>query len=362
MMHGPQHQGQRTRNASAPITVGKSAGPAIVHLGVFSLVSVNTEFARRDYAVVFARLQVTPGPKLLDLSAARTISSDLFRALATSWTAVPGTVCQLGIVLTFDHWAMFRNLAVIDLARLAPRGVAAELFYDQQAYGAGLLCWFTDGEIVHNVAAVVGSLLARRPSSPTWPVVLDAVSELLHRHARAEEAAELFVEAAQIALACGAPERATAFAREALQRAVAESAVRCRALRALGVALMSQGQPIVGVLLLDDAIDMAATVGEPVEGATALCHVGVHALNRGDLARAESSFRRAIDLLSPGGQPDLLATLHHNLALVLQTQESADAVLHATAALALRTDKDSIGAHEDRELLEQLRGGRGLHN
>lgn len=353
----------RVRSVPALINVGKPVEPSLVNLGAFSLVSVNPDFGRRNYAAVFALLQVAPGPKLLDLSAARTITSDLFKALAASWSAAPSTVRQLGIVLAFDHWAIFRSLAVHDLARLASLGIAAELFYDQQAHGAGLLAWFSDGEIVHNVAAVIESLLTRRQSASTWPLVLDAASELLHRHARAEESPELFVEAAEIALSYGDGERATAFAREALQRVGdAPSAVRCKALRALGVALMSQEETIVGTLLLDDAIAMAVTVGEPIEGATALCHVGMHAFNRGDLVRAESSLRRAIDLLAPEGQPDLLATAHHNLALVLQSLGSGDAARHAMAALELRTDKDSIGAHEDRELLARVRDNRALRN
>lgn len=113
----------------------------------------------------------------------------------------------------------------------------------------------------------------------------------------------------------------------------------------------------MGLLLLDDAITVAAAVGDPGQGASALCEAGLHALNREDFVRAEAKFRSAIELLSPD-LPDLLATLHHNLAVALLNQGNAEAVHHATTALDLRNDPHSDGAQEDRKLLDHLRGRR----
>lgn len=188
--------------------------------GRFSTVAVNADFSQRDYATVCALLQAAPGAKLLDVSAASTISSDLFDALIAGWHAAPGSVPRLGVLMAFDQWALFRGMVGSQqLSRLASFGVTAELFYEEQARGGVLMAWFSRGEIVHNVVDVIESLRTRWRPSASWPVVLDAVSVLLRDHAHAEEtAAKLFTEAAWIALSCRGFEQATWFAREALRR------------------------------------------------------------------------------------------------------------------------------------------------
>jgi hypothetical protein len=186
--------------------------------------------------------------------------------------------------MTNDEHRLSRQHA---LCRLAQKGVVAHMFYHEQTWGTGLLSWFADGPVIHNVAGVVESLRTRWQPSAAAPLVLAALSELLFAHAREDEAPELFTEVARIALWCGDPEQATTFARETLRRVGdAPSVLRCKALRTLGVALVSQGQTTEGLFILDDAIAAAALIGAPVEGASAQCQAGLHALTHQDYPRA----------------------------------------------------------------------------
>jgi hypothetical protein len=95
------------------------------------------------------------------------------------------------------------------------------------------------------------------------------------------------------------------------------------------------------------------------DAADMLCQLGTYELNRGEVACAETRFRAALELLQPA-KSDLLATLHHNLAVALLHQGNGTAELHAVMALASRSDKCSRGAQLDMDLLGSIRSGRGL--
>lgn len=341
------------------VTVEPRADLASAGLGLVYAVSVRPDFGRRHYAAVAAMLQMVPGAKVLDLRAARMISGDLFAAIASGWHIPTRTVPRLAIVMTFDHWAVFRDQARADFVKLHARGVAAEVFYEQQARTTELITWFGRGAVTHDVATVVRALRTRWRPTPVWPLVLDALSELLRAHAPPDAAPALFADAAHVALSCGGPDKATTFAREALvYMPDGPSVTRCKALRALGVALIAQGEPAVGLHHLDQAIAIAVAIGATAEAASALGYVGRAALDRGDSAAAEASLRRAVDWLSPIAQPELAATLHHYLAVALLAQGCEDAAHHATIALTLRPDPLSAGAREDRELLRRIREHR----
>jgi hypothetical protein len=106
------------------------------------------------------------------------------------------------------------------------------------------------------------------------------------------------------------------------------------------------------------AITTAAVIKDAIGEAAAVAEIGFHALRGGHLARAEARFRGALALLSAEELPYLRATLHHHLALVLleQHKDADEAEHHAAAALALRWDKTSRLASEDRALLARIQG------
>jgi hypothetical protein len=315
----------------------------------------------RRYDSVFSPLQATAGPKVLDLRAAA-FSSDVFDDLAASWSAKPGHVSRLAIVLDFPHWAIFRHLAEPCVARLASIGVVAVVVYEERTRGMGLVSWFAEGPMPHNVAGVVESLCTRWKPAPIWPLVLAALSELLVAHADQEHAAALYAEAASLSLRCGGDEQAITFAREALRRSGdALSRIRCRSLRALADGLMNRGHATESAWVLAHAINVAAAMDDPVEGAITRCQAGLHALRRQDFGAAAQFFRDAIALVKPD-QPELLATLHHNLSRALANLGSRNAASHAARALLLRRDKRSSAAVADRMLLDSIRGGRPLAN
>lgn len=287
----------------------------------FSRIDAMGSFGPEQYAAVFKLLQAHPGPKLLDLSQVVVTRLDFLEQLIANWHVPPGTVRQLGIVMTFEQWAVFRFLAAPLSMKFAALDVAVTLLYKEQADDDALEKWFFDGEISHNAIGVLEWLTSSWQPTTLWHTVLSAASELLMQHVDTGEAtAKLFTDAAGLALWCGGSEQAADFAREALKRfEVGTSATRCKALGILGAALIGKGEATVGLLLLEQAVTMAAAVDAPEEAARALRTAGLHALDREDFARAEAKFRAAIALL-PSGPPDLLALLHHNLAVALFSQ------------------------------------------
>jgi len=149
---------------------------------LFSTVRVAPEFSPRAYARTFAALQLSPSAKVLDLTPARLLSADVFERLASAWTAPPDAVPRLGIVLSFERWVMLRETALAALQPLAARGVKVEVFYDEQAWGVRLDTWFSHGEVVHNVSAVVATLNLRWQPCSIWPMVIDTLSRLVRAH------------------------------------------------------------------------------------------------------------------------------------------------------------------------------------
>jgi tetratricopeptide (TPR) repeat protein len=325
---------------------------------LYRYVRVEAAFGARGYAATFATLQRTPGCKLLDLTPARMLSIEVFERLATSWTAPPGTVPRLGILLSFERWVMLRDDARAALAPLAGAGVVVEVLYEEQAWGMCAAVWFALGNIIHNVPAVLSSLAKRwQPSSAIWPTVIDTLRDLVRTHYVGGEVPDLLTRVAGLALSCGGADQAAALAREALDHLPeTPNAVRSRALRELGAALVERGQTEAGMAHFDQAITVAERARDPVGGASALCQSGLCALNHGDYANAERRFRRAIELLpAPVRRPHLLASAHDSLAIALMYQGCDEAEHHVRTAMELRADPHSYLADDDRILLDRLR-------
>jgi tetratricopeptide (TPR) repeat protein len=326
----------------------------------FSTVRVEPSFGPRAYAQTFAALQVPPSAKLLDLTAARMLSADVFGQLARAWTAPADAVPRLGILVSFERWVMLRDTAIAALQPLARRGIQIEIFYVEQAFGVQLPVWFAHGQVVHNVQAAIATLVACWQPSAIWPAVIDTLTEMVRAHTCADERPALLTEIAGLALSCGGADQAATLAREALGALpLTPSATRSQALRELGAALLSRGQTAAGLASLDQAIESAVAARAPAIGASALCQRGLYALNHGDYPGAERRFRGAIDLLSPAtSRRPLLAHAHHSLAIALMQQDHSDAEHHARVALALRGDPESHLAEQDRLLLARLREAR----
>jgi tetratricopeptide (TPR) repeat protein len=315
-------------------------------------------FSRADYAVLLTAL-AAPGPKLLDLSSARVIRPDFFTALSSTLAPPAGTVPRLAIVLAFEHWACLRQAAAIQLEPLRERGVDAELFYEEQAYDARLLFWFSHGMVVHNVGEVLNTL-GEWQEGPISPVVLDAVASLVYQSLRDGGPAAHIVELARIALASGAYIKALSFAREALLHlGEVVSTERLEALRILGLGLMGEGKLIAATGILDSAVAMAVALGAMEYAADLLRQIGCGEFDRGDALNAERRFRAAIELL-PQARSELLASLHHNLSVALLSRGRDGAEAHAVIALASRPDKKSEGAQMDVDLLRSIRREGGL--
>jgi hypothetical protein len=278
----------------------------------FLTVRVTAEFGPQAYAATFVALQLARSARLLDLVPARLLCADVFERLASSWTAPPDTVPRLGILLSFERWVMLRGTALAALQPLAARGIRIEVFYEEQAAGGHLDEWFAHGRVAHAVSAAVATLTARWQPSASWPIMIDTLTRLARAYTSATELPALLTEVAGLALSCGGADDAATIAREALYYLPeTASATRSKALRELGAALIGQGQTAAGLVLLDQAIAMAATARAPAIGASALCQSGLCALNHGDYASAERRFRGAIALLSPMVRHPHLALAHH---------------------------------------------------
>jgi hypothetical protein len=321
------------------------------------------ELTERHYPTVCALLQLGPHSKLLDLRAAKVVKLELFEQLAAAWKAPAGTVPRLGIVLGYEHWAVLRNVAARKLKPILDEGVAVEWFYAQQI--DSVPSWFSHGDVQHDqIRTVLAWLRMRWRATASWPTVLGTTAMLVHAHAPDEDVPQLLLEICAIALSFGgkeAAEQAAGYARAALVWVgEAPSVPRCRALRLLATATVTKGEAEAGLALLSTAITTAMVVQDPIEEASALHQIGAHALGGKHFARAEVLFRRALALVSDTDAPDLRATLHHDLAIALDAQDMRDddAEHHATAALDLRSDKESRVARDDRALLERIRARR----
>jgi hypothetical protein len=320
------------------------------------MLAVRPTFNPHDYSALFLAL-ATPGSKLIDLSSARLVRADFFEELVAGWRAPSGSVPQLGLLLSFADWAALRDVAAPVLKELTSRGVAAQLFYEEQAYDDMLLLWFSHGYVIHNTAAVVVTLRVRCALAPLAPFVLDAAISLLVQ--RRLGSSSQIVELAHIALSSGATIKAITLAREALlELGEVATLERFNALRVLGFALMTAEKVIAATGILDGAVEMGIAIGATDAAAEILHYLGQAELDHRDFAAAEARFYAAIELLKPT-KSEFQASLYHGLALALLHQGKGTAELNAVTALASRTDKNSPGARADQALLREIRSGRG---
>lgn len=255
------------------------------------------------------------GLLVLDLTAARSAPLEHCRVTATSWPSSSAPVTphtRLAILVRFEHWALLRPLVTEELALLATKGVEALLCYDEQRWDE----WFLAGAVVHDVERVVRTLSAlaeHQESQGTdslapshWRIVLVTAASLLDG-----PHPETLCELARIALACGANEQALEFANEAVRVANKGSVLECRALRLVGVAMMRHGLGS-GAQALEDALDLAVSMGATREAAAALNDLGLHELKCGERHAAESRLRAAV-ALCPSEHAELWTALRDGL-------------------------------------------------
>jgi hypothetical protein len=324
-------------------------------------VAVGPDFRPPLLTAMFARLQHPPGSKVFDLRNATAIEMELFEQLGHAWRAPAGTVPRLGILLRYESWVAYRHVAARKLRTLTDAGVELELFYAQQL--GSLAAWFTEGRVYHDHLPEVLEWLRTqwRPSS-TWPLVLSTTEMLIHATA-VDAAPDMLIQLSAIALSFDGAQAAALGAQHARAAlawvGTAPSAARCRALRAVAIATIHQGNPEETLALLDTAHTQAAAIRDQVEQARALAEIGFHALRGGDFAQAEARFRRAIVMVSATDAPYLRAALHHSLAdaLLQQGKNPSEAERHAALAFSLRWNQESRLAQDDRSLLTRIRAG-----
>lgn len=365
----PEHR-TATEPPVMPLHRAPSAGPppAVSHrvaLPDVECVEVGPKFSEPHYAQLFALLQLGPLAKLLDLRAATAIQLDLFDRLAAAWTVGPGTVGRLGILLGYESWVVFRNVAARRLRPITDQGVALEIFYEQQA--DSLPAWFADGRVQHDhLGEVIEWLRTQWRHTAIWQTVLSTTATLVQATVPGGRGMELLLELSAIARSFDGAEGIEQAAKHARAAVIwvgdKPSRARCRALRALATATLRAGDSEAGIAQLEAAITTAMVIQDRIEEASALAELGFHALRSGRLSRAEVSFRSAIALLSADGSACLLATLHHSLADALYQQDKQDgAEHHAHAALSLRWDQEASLAARDRLLLARIRARRRPH-
>ncbi len=368
---GPAAELRQAASETLPMVMwpnGRIAVPTRAHSDrvgslEFEVVDVESTFSEQMYDSVIAQLQASPGSKLLDLRSARAVKMELFERLVATWHARRGAVPRLGIVFGYECWTVLHRVVARRLQPMADRGTEVEIFYPQQI--ESLSAWFAGGRVRHDhLRDVIEWLRTQWRPTAIWPTVLGTTAMLIQRAAETDAVPDMLLELAAVASSFEDRDGADHAARYA-SAAVASagdqpSGMRCRALRALASATMRQGKAATALQLLEMAITTAAVIRDPFEEATAVTEVGFHALRGGHLARAEARFRCGLALLSAEKLPYLQATLHHHLALVLleQHKDAGEAEHHAAAALALRWDKTSRLAEEDRALLARIRGHR----
>ncbi len=350
-----------SRGGSAPPL--DEPGTALAVRPSVEWVAVGPDFRPPQYAAMFARLQHPPGSKVFDLRTATVIEMELFEQLGHAWRAPTGTVPRLAILVRYENWVALRHVAACKLRpTLTGAGVELELFYGQQL--GSLAAWFTEGRVYHDhLPEVLEWLRTQWRRSTTWPLVLSTTEMLIHATAAVDAAPDMLIQLSAIALSFDGPDAVVLGAQHASAAlawvGTAPSAARCRALRAVAIARIHQGNPGEALALLDTAYKQAAAIRDRVEQARALAEIGFQALRGGDFAYAETRFRRAIVLVSATDAPYLRAALHHSLADALHQQgkNPSEAERHAALALSLRWNQESRLAQDDRTLLSRIRAG-----
>ena len=309
-----------------------------------------------DASHVFRRLQ-GPGSKILDLRRA-VVSAAFFDRMADSWQAPPGMVPRLAIVLDYERWVIFRNVARSRLTVLTAREVEVEIVYGQLLDLGRLSAWFERGRLLHAMPAVVTWLRREWRVTTMWPWVLDVTARMIEATVSVEDVPHLLLEISDLAYACGESEGAAEAAKHAHTAlrwiGDAPSATRCRALRALSATSMLRGETDAAVIHLGKAMTIAKIIEDASEEAWALVDLGMHALGCRRFAAAEAAFGRAA-LQAPAYAASLRAMIHQQLSLALAQQAKDDeAAQHAALSIALRSAPWLVPVHEEAGLRQRL--------
>ena len=330
----------------------------------FDCIVADRTFDAGQYLTVFGELQRGAASKLWDLRSVETLDIDVFERLAESWTAGADRVRQLAVLLDYERWVVFHTFAARRLQQLAGRGVLVEIFYDQQFVDV-VPSWFAGGPIEHPVPALLEWLRTDWKPKPNWRRVLDTTAMLVCGFSPRHLVPDQLVHLAAVAVSSLGSDGARV-ANAHLETALSwvgeqPSSVRCRVLRMRASTLRRVGKTHEAMLTLDASIRTAMLVGDRREEASALFDLGLYMQQGGHLERAERLFRKAVSLPLDDA-PFILATLHHQLALVLceQGKQLDEAQEHAEAALSLRWDRNARLASEDRALLERIRDANSL--
>jgi hypothetical protein len=324
--------------------------------GKFSVIVAGAAFGRASYSTAIAELQVGSGARVLDLTATTDVDADLFTDLVNTWRCSSGQISHIAVMLPFERWAVLRRGATPARLALAVLGVDLKLFYEEQGRFAPLL-WLEGGFIRHNVEKVLRNLETATPLE-TWPIVIDAVAELVRGETSPPEAGHHLAVVAGLAYRGNDPRLCEPIAREALTLVgAAASPARALALRVLACSLLAQGHDDEAGLLLELAIDTAELCRCPRELAAALCHDGRRQTTRGDLSAARQRFERALATLeSHQVGSELTAVAHHGLAVVaLREGLLVEAECHAEQALRRWRDPEGFLAAETRGVLAVVR-------
>jgi tetratricopeptide (TPR) repeat protein len=330
---------------------------------------------------VLQLLAETPRSKMLDFQSVDVLDLVWFDRLVRDWPAPSGWVCRLAIVLDYERWAIWSIAIQRKLLRLTNRGVEVDIFYAQQAHR--LHRWFTHGEVIHHLPAVLGWLrhdwqrpshstaVAGRPARPaldglgtdeSWAIVLRRTAALIDTHADIGDVPGLRIELATMARAFGSLAGNT----EALSHLSSAlywlgdipSRTKARVLRSIAMIKLDQGETAEAIARLDTAVIVAMKVQDPTEAVLALSEIGRQAIRSGHYEGAELRLRKALTLMTNDQTAELRATVHHLLAKALlgQGKNRGETVQHATAALVLRGTERSSTSDDDRALLADIEG------
>jgi hypothetical protein len=327
-------------------------GPQFVH------VIVEPELDESRYAARFAELLRDSGAKLLDLRGVRTVSLALFTQLTQSWTA-RRDVPRLGILLDYERWALLHAVGGNRLRPIAKAGTDVEIFYEQQL-SHSIAEWFSGRCIEHPLPAILAWLRDSWRPGAAWTGVIDTTAMLIRAFGHQAMVPDLLLQLAAITLAKPSIDGAAQSIKHIRVALVplrgTPSRMLCRARRLYATALRKAGEIEPALLQLRKAVEIAAEIGDRIEGGRALADVAAHELDRRQFEDAEAQCRAALVLLAED-EPHLRASTHHQLAVALyeQRKDLAEAEYHAERAEDLRWDRQSRLAIADRELRARIR-------
>ena len=310
-----------------------SKGAHIQEAGRYWKVTADAMFGSSDCRYLFERLDDGMSGVLLDLRAVMVIKPNLLAHIAAAWPW-RSDVPRLGIVLSFDSWAVLQDAASLQLQPFTDRGVAVAIFYSQQAESVPR--WFAGEEVPHDVPAVVAWLTTAWRSTALWPMILSVAARLVEEFSDIATAPSLLVDLSAIALSFG--KDGSASAREFAEKALcwlgdSRNPARCRAWTALATVSRNDGDTAAALGYLEQAIAVAIRERYWTEAARALAESGVVLLGSGYIAQAERRFRQALVCLSTEADPKLRVLLHDNLLLAVHESSRRDRqAIHAVGA------------------------------